>query len=138
MIEEDWSKQLIDCRLIKSTWKIVEVSIYKTYTNLTNQSSINSNLSSQSTIILIIVSISKQLRSWMLVIANQLSKSFKTRRREENITYSFSLSSAPTQKQRNETKRRLEIKNGPHLCFLTDDRDQLKKKKRKQWPVAET
>ena len=67
----------------------------------------------------------------MLVIANQPSKVFKTRRREENIISSFSLSSAPTQKQRNETKRRLEIKNGPHLCFLTDDRDQLKKKKKK-------
>ena len=29
-------KKLINCRLIKSTWKIVPVSIYKTYTNLSN------------------------------------------------------------------------------------------------------
>ena len=36
MIEEDWSKKLINCRLIESTWKIVELSISKAYTNLTN------------------------------------------------------------------------------------------------------
>ena len=35
MIEYDWSKELIECKLIKCTLKIVEVSIYKTNTNLT-------------------------------------------------------------------------------------------------------
>ena len=35
--EEDWSKTLIHWRLIESTWKIVEVSIYSTYTDLTKK-----------------------------------------------------------------------------------------------------
>ena len=34
---DNWSKRLINCRLIKSTWKVVEVSNYETYTNVTNQ-----------------------------------------------------------------------------------------------------
>ena len=35
-MEEDRLKKMINCRLIESSWKIVEVSIYKAYTTLTN------------------------------------------------------------------------------------------------------
>ena len=59
-MEEDWLKKMINYKLIESVWKAVEVSISKTYTNLTNLTNAfdQSASASQSIIISTNVSIS--------------------------------------------------------------------------------
>ena len=61
-------KKLINCRLIKSNWKMVPVSIYKTYTNLANltnafnQSASGSNCSTDWGVL--VVWTGKELCTW--------------------------------------------------------------------------